>query len=96
MLVLEIAQNSVESNVIAASIKTHGGWKFRDPQTLELITAPKVTESVLLFDRMLDMWPNCSVEVEEPGRQTSPPWGYCWYSAESWPNVYKENWDTSG
>jgi hypothetical protein len=95
MLVLEIAQNSVESNVIAASIKTDGGWTFLDRKTNKMVESPKVTKCVLLFDRMLDMWPNCSVEVEGPGQQTSPPWGYCWYSAESWPNVYKENWDTS-
>ena len=85
MPVLEIAQNSVETLVIHASIKgykKYGGWVSQD-------------QTILLFDRMLDMWPNCSVEVEGPGQQTSPPWGYCWYSAESWPNVYKENWGTS-
>ena len=75
MLVLEIAQNSVEVHVIEASREGKG--------------------SVLLFDRMIDMWPNCSVEVEQPGRRTGPPLGYCWYSAKSWPNVYKENWERS-
>ena len=96
MLVLQIAQHSTEEKIIAASFKRSGGHTFRDRSTLKTVTSPLVIESVLKFDSLCDMWPNITVEVEGIGQQKLPPWGYCWYSADSWPNVYKENWDSSG
>lgn len=95
MLVLEIAQHSVEEKVIAASIKRTGGTYYRNRETGNMVHTPEVVTCVLKFDGLCDMWPNITVEVEGEGQQKLPPWGYCWYSADSWPNVYKENWDSS-
>ena len=61
-----------------------------DHQTMKWHDA--VYETSISFDQACEKYPD---KVKEVNENDSPSWGEAWYSEESWPFFWKENWDTT-